>query len=129
MDGVRPWQIVVLVLALLSVCGSVFYTCSTSDKVKQADSVIMVDIATGELFEAPRPGNHAVMFPGKNPTTGKATLYPAHASEGKWRIDVRFLPEIRKSADLKKELTVDWKTGEVQTTSSKPTRADIFAKK
>jgi hypothetical protein len=127
MGEVKPWQIVVIVLAILSAVGMSVYSCASSDTVSQADSAYMVDIATGELFEAPYPKKKAVMFPATNPATGTETLYRVYKREGdKWTLDTRYAPTIRSHKNLKPELVVDWKSGEVRPQNTSPRRAKIF---
>jgi hypothetical protein len=129
MGGVKPWQIVVIALAILGASGSIIYSCSSmSGEVKQANTAKMVDIRTGDLFEAPYPKKAPVMFPAKNPSTGNMTLYPVFFLEEKWVLDRRYLSDIKKDQQLKADLIVDSKSGEIKATGTKPKAIDIFGK-
>jgi hypothetical protein len=127
--GVKPWQIVVIALAIIGASTSIIYSCSSmSGEVKQSDSAKMVDIRTGDLFEAPYPKKSPVIFPAKNPNTGSMTLYPVFFLEEKWVLDRRYLPDIKQDKQLKADLIVDSKSGEIKPTGTKPAVVDIFRK-
>jgi hypothetical protein len=128
MGDVKPWQIGVIAVALLAVCGSIFYSCSgASSTVKQANTARMVDIRTGELFEASYPEKRPVSFPAKNPKSGDASLYPVFFRDNKWSLNTRYMTDIKKDQSLKAGLIVDAKSGEIKV-DGKPTQADIFGK-
>src|SRR5437763_315414 len=115
MKGLKPWQIALMAAALLAVCGSIFYSCrSMNDVPKQSDKARMVDIRTGELFEAPYPDKRPVSFPAKNPKTGDASLYPVFFRDKKWSLNTRYMADIRKDQSLKADLIVDSKSGEIK---------------
>lgn len=126
---VKPWQVVVMVLAVVAVLVSSMYTCSRmSDKVSQSSDVTLVDIKTGELFEASYPDKAPVSYPAKRPDTHEAVLYPVYQSENKWLIATRFLGDVKKDKALRSDLIVDAKTGEIKVSSAKPVHADVFKK-
>jgi hypothetical protein len=127
---VKPWQMVVMALAVLGVLGSSIYTCSTmGEKVNQASTVCLVDIKTGDLFEAHYPDKKPVMYPAKRPDTKEAVLYPVRLTEdNKWLLSGRFLANVKNDKSLNPGLIVDQKSGEVKVTSSKPVPADVFGK-
>jgi len=128
MGTVKPWQIVVMVLAVLAVGGSAFYSCSgTTDKVVQSNSATMVDIRTGDLFEATYPEKRPVRYPAKHPTTGTESLFPVFAVEGKWKLDGRYIPRIKADKALKADLIAD-RDGYLSISGTSPTKADIFGK-
>ena len=130
MGNIKPWQIVVMVLAVLALVGSLVYSCSGDNDttVTQADVVRMVDIETGQLIQASYPAKAPVMFPATNPETGKVALYPVREIEGKWRLDMRYMSRIRSHQGLKDGLIVDGKTGEVAPSNPKPVSVKVFGK-
>ena len=130
MGSVKPWQIVVMVLAFGAVIASVFYSCSGgSDAVSQADTVRMVDVESGELYQAPFPDRAPVTFPAKSPASGNQTLFPVRdAGDGKWALDTRYLPKIKAVKGLKQGLIVDQRTGEIAPASADIKKVDIFGK-
>jgi hypothetical protein len=130
MGGAKPWQIAVMIVALLAALGSIFYSCSTmGSPVRQASYATMVDVNTGELFTDKYPEKHPVTYPQKRPGSTTPTLYPvSKKSDGKWRLDGRYLPLIKAAKDLNPVAIQDWKSGEVKVMSDKATKADIFSK-
>src|SRR5580765_4054946 len=124
--GVKPWQLVVIALAVLGALGSVLYTCSSmgDNKVSQASDVRLVDIKTGDLFLASYPDKRPVSYPATLPNNHEAVLYPIYQSENKWMIAPRFLRDVLKDKALKQGLVVDTKSGEISVGSAKPVRAD-----
>jgi len=126
---VKPWQMVVMALAVLGLIGSSLYTCANvGEKVTQASMVNLVDIKTGDLFVAHYPDKRPVSYPAVRPDTKEAVLYPVHQADNKWLIAGRFLGDVKKDKSLKPDLIVDSKSGEIKVTSNKPTRADVFGK-
>jgi hypothetical protein len=124
---VKPWQMAVMALAVLAVIGSSIYACSMmGERVTQAKYATMVDIRSGELFEARYPEKRPVHFPAKHPTTGELTLYPVFLQDNKWVLNTRYMSAVRAEKTLKDGLITDAKTGEIIAASEKPKRVDIF---
>src|ERR1051326_7240070 len=124
---VKPWQIVVMVVAILGVIGSGIYTCSQmGDQVSQAGTVNLVDIKTGDLFVASYPEKKPVSYPAVRPGTKEAVLYPVYQGDGKWMISGRFIGDVKKDKNLKPDLIVDGKSGEIKVSAGKPVHADVF---
>lgn len=121
MGEARPWQIALIVVGLVALVAGVVFQCSRAS-VPFADSIILVDVANGDLLEAPFPKGHPVMFPANNPTTKTATLYPAQLKDGKWFVEGRYIPYIPKEP---KPAALGAK-GEVATTSEKPVKKSVF---
>ena len=130
MGTVKPWQIVVMVLAVVAVVGSAFYSCKSTDttKVVQADSVTLVDIKTGALFEAKFPERRPVSWPAKNPDSGEATLYPAYQKDNAWFVTGRVLADVRRDTNLNKQILADEKSGQLKLENASPKVADVFGK-
>lgn len=128
MSELRPWQVALFIGAFLVLAGSVLYQCKFSGDaaVDLPDSVTMVDMATGDLFEAPLPKRKAVSFPAAHPDTKAATLFPADLIDGKWCLDRRYVPYVKELVPKGDDLILDRKTGEVKITSDKLRRADVF---
>ncbi|HYE61362.1 MAG TPA: hypothetical protein VD997_05145 [Phycisphaerales bacterium] len=128
MGTVKPWQIVVMVLAVVAVIGSVVYSCSGESTAppEQAREVTLVDIRTGDLFIADYPERRPVMFPAKNPDDQQMTLYPVNEKDGKWMLNMRYMSQIRKEKGLKADLLSDQQSGTVNVTNPTPRRANVF---
>lgn len=114
MKGTKPWHIAVIVAAVLAVSFMVYRTLN-SDAPKLTSKITLVDLGSGELFEA-RTGKISAIIPEKNPDTGAFTLFPAVKDEhGVWHVATRYL----QGMDPKTPTTalVSAKTGEVRVKS------------
>lgn len=85
MGKVKPWQIVLIVLAVV-VCGvSVGMTMFGGGGPRLGDRIEMVDLVTGDRYWIDVSGNRRGTFPAKHPETGMRTLVRIHAQEdGTW---------------------------------------------
>ncbi|MEM7628074.1 MAG: hypothetical protein AAF356_01490 [Planctomycetota bacterium] len=93
----KPWQIILMIVALLVLGGSIAWQLSSSDEPEVGGDVLLVDIRSGEVFRANTSGRRAVVIPAKHPDTGERTIYPAERTEsGDLRIKARYLPEVRE---------------------------------
>jgi hypothetical protein len=111
MDQVKPWQVVVVVAALVAVAVSLYFTLS-GPKLNLASSVPMVDVNTGEFFRV-KVGKGGATFPGSHPKTGKVTLLPVIEQDGKWFLAQRYMSSL-KDIEGDHAAIVDAKTGEVR---------------
>jgi hypothetical protein len=122
MRGAKPWQIVLVVAAVVAVCASLAWTLlGGGDNVNMADEFVLVDVSTGELFSVPNSGNKAVVIPATNPATGRAMLVPVSHRDGKWFVGKKYLAGLEQPAE-KLAALVDRDTGEVSVKSEKPKR-------
>ena len=124
MEKVKPWQIILMIAAVGVLGFSVwkFGFASGSDKGLLADSIIMVDVETGELFEYSLKGKRGVMVPANNPNSGKLSLMPVHKEpDGSWVITRRDMDAIRYVEATVK--VVDRSSGVVTPANETPTRA------
>jgi hypothetical protein len=117
MKGMKPWQIVVIVAAVLAVSYTV-YRSLTSDAPRLTTRLTLVDITTGDLFEASTAKTSAVI-PEKNPDTGAFTLFPvAKDDKGVWHVSTRYLasldPKVQAAA------LVSAQSGEVKVKPGSP---------
>lgn len=127
MQGVKPWQLAVIVIGLLVGGGLITWQVASSNELRLTDSILLVDVTTGEIFETPLPDGRAVIFPAKNPKTSKLTLLPVAQIDGKWSVRPRYrdaIANVVKSAGSG-EGAVDANTLEVKSPSG-PTAVDVF---
>ena len=114
MQNVRPWQVVLFVVAVIGLATGVFIM-SSGRGLDLSDSIIMVDVETGELFRFSVAGNRGVGVPNFNPDSGNLSLLPVKKDEnGEWRLTERSRP-ILADLDVKPEAVVDVETGEIVT--------------
>jgi hypothetical protein len=103
MDGVKPWQMAVIVIGLLGGTGLLAWNVMGGEKVKQIDELVLMDVVTGDRFVADVRGRKGVILPAKHPETQEYTLLPiAKGEDGQWRVqhlrEVSFLPRERLTA-------------------------------
>lgn len=118
MGKAKPWQIALIVVALVVASVSVFMTFRKSKKVDLSHRITMVDVATGDLYTF-NTKKRAVGIPEYSPDTGKATLLPVtRKDDGKWYINLRYIDSIEYMDDA--SAVTDRDTGLVTVTSDKP---------
>lgn len=123
MGDVKPWHVVVMVAGVLGlVAGIVFTVRSSGPPVTLAKTLVVADIATGDLFEMPLP-ERGILLPVKNPKTGTQTLFPVdRTAEGTWCIPPQFRGVAASVKDPKPDALKDRQTGEIAVTTPTPTR-------
>ncbi len=122
MQGVKPWQIILMVAAVLAVIGSVLYSCSTSSDLGLSKEIPMVDVVTGDRFMVKIPKSGSLGIPCKHPDSGEMTLVPySQGPDGGWYVSERFSASLGKNKDIASKGVVDFKTFAVKVTD-KPVR-------
>ena len=106
MDNVKPWQIVLMVLAVLAIGFTTWRLIGGSGHVPKTSGYMTVDIYSGQLYDVRKGKAKGVPLPAKNPDTGKRSLYPAYQiDELTWEIPLgyeAYLTEnVRKGSKLK----------------------------
>ena len=91
MDKIKPWQIVLIVVALAAIAFSAFRLMGTETIESQmADSLTLVDAQTGQRYTASLKGENAVFLPARNPDTKKIALLPIYEEDGQWYVWERY---------------------------------------
>lgn len=126
MKGVKPWQIVVLVAGVLALAVSLYLSFHGRDEVEFADSMMMVDLETGQLIEAPLPKGRAVLPPAKNPATQRKSFFPVQSKDGKWFVNSLYVRYVKDFVPHPENVLVDPATGEVKVANESPTRLEVF---
>ena len=75
MDNMKPWQIILFVVAV-AVLGISVWMFAFSSSVPTTDGYLTVDIMTGQRYDIRKGKARGVPLPAKNPDTGDRTLYP-----------------------------------------------------
>ncbi len=117
MQGAKAWQIVVLVLGLLGGAFGLYYSFGRDDGIEIADSMMLVDVQTGDLYRVD-VSNKGVVLPMAVPGTDRKSLMPCHEDDGKWFVSERFLGSVQGMA--KDTKAVNLSTGEIVVTNAKP---------
>lgn len=124
MEGVKPWHVVLIVAAVLVLSGSVLWQCSHSEKVEISDTIVVVDVVSGDLYESALP-KKMVVFPAVNPSSGTKTLLPAYTKDGKWYLAANYRPMVKDVVAGGKSVA-DPNSGELTVKTSKPESKKIF---
>jgi len=86
MDNIKPWQIILFVVAIAALSFSVI-KFGFGDSIPQTKGYMTVDIMTGQLYDVRKGKAKGVPLPAKHPDTGKYTLYPVNQVDGlTWEI-------------------------------------------
>ena len=106
MEKIKPWQIILMVVAVGVLCFTV-WSAMSSGAIPKTSGYMTVDIMTGQLFDVRKGKAKGVPLPAKHPDTGDRTLYPVNQIDGlSWKIPDgynSFLTEnVRKGSVLKK---------------------------
>jgi len=85
MDGIKPWQLAIIIIGLVGGIGLVVWNVMGKDQIRRPDSILLMDVVTGDRFVADVSGRKSVFIPEKNPETGKYTLVIIHKEDdGSW---------------------------------------------
>lgn len=121
MGDAKPWQIVLIVVAVVGLGFSVWRFGFTKGP-DLPDSVLLVDVKTGNLFELQLGGRKAAYYPEKHPDTGERTLMPViKRDDGVWQIGPRILPALEDVQGETPAVT-DTSTGVVNVVDERPRR-------
>lgn len=92
MGDAKPWQIILIVVGILGAGVSLWWfglRGSDADRL-MANSIVMVDVESGQLYEFQLKGRRGVMIPERHPESGKIALLPVEQdSSGNWVISDR----------------------------------------
>jgi hypothetical protein len=117
MDRLKPWHYALFGAAFLALAFTT-YRVVFGRSVDLTSKIVLVDVVTGDLFEAKVGGRVAAVLPEKNPETGQFTLLPASQNPaGVWTVSPRYTGSFSPSI---KPTAVTGATGEVKVTSSSP---------
>jgi hypothetical protein len=107
MENVKPWQIVLFVLAAIAVAISVARGL-LADRPELSHELHLVDIRTGEMYSID-PSGKSIPVPARSPVTGERNLFPvAEGEDGEWTVDYRALNQIKAGrADAAEAIDID----------------------
>lgn len=121
MGDAKPWQIVLIVVAVVGLGFSV-WKFGFNKGPELPNSVMLVDVKTGNLFELQLSGRKAAIYPEKHPETGEHTLMPVRKQDdGTWQIISRMLPALQDVQGGTPAVT-DPRSGTVSITDGRPRR-------
>ena len=87
MDNIKPWQIILIVIAI-GVLGFSVWRQVVKGSVNFPDSILVVDVETGGVYEMDLGKRNGAYFPERSPESGRHTLMPVVKSEedGNWYV-------------------------------------------
>jgi hypothetical protein len=92
----KPWQIVVVVAAVVAAGITIYRFVTGGSGVDLAGKVHMVDVNTGESFYLKvGAGPGSATIPGRNPKTGEKTLLPVMEENGKTVFAQRYFTSLQ----------------------------------
>ena len=91
MDNIKPWQIILFIVAI-GVLGFSVWKFGFGDSLEgqMANAMIMIDVETGQLYEVDIRGKRGVLIPARNPETRDISLLPVFEQDGEWFIYERY---------------------------------------
>ena len=90
MGDLKPWQMIVIALAVL-VLGYTGWSFISNDSIQQPSGIMTVDIMTGQLYDVQKGRAKGMALPARHPETDERTLYPVKRDEqGDWHIIERY---------------------------------------
>lgn len=117
MDNVKPWQIILMVLAVAVFGFSIWRFGGFGSSIPKHESILLVDVMTGQLYDAHKGDAKGILLPARAPGTGERTLFPVEQDEsGAWRLRDRYVSTFKqmqlKSEVVSADMTVRVKSDE-----------------
>jgi len=109
---VKPWQIVLVVLAVVATAFSLFRGLTRDDGINMPDTVYYVDVLSGTLYAI--SADELVVVPGKSPEFDERSLWPASRDESGWVVAPRYLDALRDSKIAERTVGVDLESGKLE---------------
>lgn len=92
MGNVKPWQIILIVVAFGALGFSV-WKFGFGNRVYQPDGILTVDVVSGQLFDVHKGKAKGILLPVRHPDTGERTLFPIEKlQDGTWQLLPRYAP-------------------------------------
>ncbi|HRQ72882.1 MAG TPA: hypothetical protein PLU35_07635 [Phycisphaerales bacterium] len=88
---VKAWQIALFVAAFAALGVTTWRALfRDSPQRRLSNSIMFVDVESGQLFEFEVGGRKAVMPPERHPQSNKIALVPVYKEDGKWLVPPRY---------------------------------------
>ncbi|MEL7484712.1 MAG: hypothetical protein AAFN41_10185 [Planctomycetota bacterium] len=123
MSGAKPWQIALIVIGLLAGVAGVVFAFTRGDSVAMANSTVMVDVTTGNLYRIDL-NNRSITVPMKHGESGERVLLHARkdAASDKWAIPERYRPALQQFRDIQ-TIEIDRESGVIDIPESSSPKA------
>lgn len=91
MDKIKPWQIILILVALAGLGFSVWnFGFANSLESQLADTMTLVDVQSGQLYTASIGGRNGILIPARNPETREIALMPVYRENDQWFLIDRY---------------------------------------
>ncbi len=121
MDGMKPWQIGLFIVAVVVLGGSLAFSFLGGSSVNLKDSHILIDVTNGDRFTFSTRGRRAMALPEKNPDSGEYTLLPIIENDDSWVIVPRAMGMLENMEYS--SVVVNSQSGAVEYSDKAPRRA------
>lgn len=90
MSDIKPWQIVLIVAAIIVLAFTGLRVLGGEQVQDGPSGYMTVDVLTGQLYLLKKGKAKGMVLPAKNPETDERTLYPVEETDsGEWELDQR----------------------------------------
>ncbi|MEM9063859.1 MAG: hypothetical protein AAGB51_00045 [Planctomycetota bacterium] len=111
----KPWQLVIVVIALLATGYSVFSGITRESGITLPDSKVFADVQTGALYRI--DSSETVVVPGRSPSSGERVLWPVIEREDGWFLSNRYLEGAQRNTLASEAEAIDLETGQISVTT------------
>ncbi|MCA9298927.1 MAG: hypothetical protein KDA28_07665 [Phycisphaerales bacterium] len=126
MGDLKRWHVILFVVALGAVAFGGYWFLSRGSDTHVPNRVVMVDVATGELFAFKTGKRRSVIPPEINPETRTKTLIPVtELEDGGWKISNQFRDALKRVSEPVNPEYVDAETGAVTPSNGSPKSAEL----
>ena len=97
MENVKPWQIVLIVVAFAALGFSLFkFGFGNSVESQMASEMMLMDAQTGQLYIRDISGPKPFIIPDRNPDTKEIALVPVYQENGEWFLSERYAASVEQ---------------------------------
>ena len=91
MENVKPWQVILFVVAIAALGYSMMKVgFGNSPESRMAESMMLIDVQTGQLYIRDISGKKAFIIPDRNPDSKEIALLPVVEEDGEWFLVERY---------------------------------------
>jgi hypothetical protein len=95
MENVKPWQIVLIIIAFVALGFSVLkFGFNQSIESQMASEMMLMDAQTGQLYIRDISGRQPFIIPDRNPDSKEIALVPVFEENGEWFLTERYASSV-----------------------------------
>ncbi len=97
MENVKPWQIILIVIAFAVLGFSLLkFGFGGSIESQMADEMMLMDVQTGQLYVRDLSGKKTFIIPERNPDSNEIALLPVFELDGEWFLIERYVQSLEQ---------------------------------